>query len=661
MGNDGFGFTDVNDSSIFFDINSDGFKHRTSWPKAGDGLLAYDVNGNGIIDNGSEISFAQYLNGAQTDLEGLAIFDTNKDGIFSALDDKWSKFGVWQDANQNGVTDAGELRTLADMGIASIGLTSDGQFAVVDGQTIHGVGVITKADGSTLNMADVTISYSDEVQLTNPDGTTTVVTKPEFAPSGEVINGTADKDLLLGNNGNTVINGLEGDDVVVSSLGNDVIDGGAGNDLLYGAEGNDLIGGGVGDDVIFGGLGNDFIGGGDGHDAIMGEQGNDIIFGGAGNDYVSGGEGSDVVAAGAGDDQVIGESGNDALFGEDGNDQLAGMEGYDRLNGGAGDDLLDGGVQDDTLFGGDGNDTLVGGTGDDSMDGGAGNDTYVIARGVGQDTVIDEDATAGNLDTVQFGATILASDVAVSRDLKNLYLSITGTTDKVTLTNWFVSDASKVEQATFADGTVWDLTEKAAALSIPTEGDDFLVGTTGDDMLDALGGNDTLAGLSGSDYLQGGTGNDTYLFGRGAGVDYVYEYDSTANNIDTIQIDAEVSSADVKVSRDADNLTLNINGTEDKLTLLGWFSSDASKVEQVRFADGSVWDMAALATKAADTVLSAGGGNSMIVGTPLGDTLVGNASNNLLDGGGGADTMIGGAGDDTYVVDNAGDLVIGIE
>ena len=92
---------------------------------------------------------------------------------------------------------------------------------MVDGQTIHGVGVITKADGSTLNMADVTISYSDEVQLTNPDGTTTVVTKPEFAPSSEVINGTL-MNLLLGNDATPHLEGH----VVVSSLGNDVIDGG---------------------------------------------------------------------------------------------------------------------------------------------------------------------------------------------------------------------------------------------------------------------------------------------------------------------------------------------------------------------------------------------------------------------------------------------------
>jgi VCBS repeat-containing protein len=541
LGNDGFGFTNVVDSSIFFDINSDGFKHRTSWPKAGDGLLTYDVNGNGIIDNGSEISFAQYLNGAQTDLEGLAAFDTNKDGIFSALDDKWSKFGVWQDSNQNGITDAGELRTLDDMGIASIGLASDGQFAVVDGQTVHGVGVITKADGSTLNMADVTVSYSDQVQLTNPDGTTTVVTKPEFAPSGEVINGTADKDLMLGNNGNTILNGLEGDDVIVSSIGNDVIDGGAGNDLLYGAEGNDLIGGGVGDDVIFGGLGNDFIGGGDGHDAIMGEQGNDIIFGGAGNDFVSTGDGNDVVAAGLGDDQVLGEGGNDALFGEEGNDQLAGMDGYDRLNGGAGDDVLDGGAQDDTLFGGDGNDTLIGGAGADTMEGGIGNDTYEVDS---TSDIVIEAADAG-IDSVQSSVSYALSD-----NVENL--TLTGA------------------EAINATGNTLD---------------NVITGNSAANVLDGGAGADTLIGGQGNDTLMGGAGNDRYVFNLGDGADTIVD----ASGSDTLFIGSNLTEANLEGFRVGDDMLINVLGTTDAITLTNWFVPGQG-VNRIEFADGSFLD-----------------------------------------------------------------------
>lgn len=194
----------------------------------------------------------------------MAAFDTNSDGIFSVLDAKWNRFGVWQDANQNGITDPGEFKSLDQMGIAAISLASDGKFSIINGQSIHGLGHVTKVDGSTLALADVTLAYSEEVQITNADGTTSVTLKTPFAPSGETVTGTADKDLLLGNNGNTIIEAMAGDDVVMSDIGNDMIDGGAGNDLIYAGGGNDLVMGGTGDDVVFAGLGDDIVLGGDG-------------------------------------------------------------------------------------------------------------------------------------------------------------------------------------------------------------------------------------------------------------------------------------------------------------------------------------------------------------------------------------------------------------
>jgi len=43
-----------------------------------------------------------------------------------ANDADFGKFAVWQDANSNGVAEAGEVTSLADAGISSIGLVSDG-------------------------------------------------------------------------------------------------------------------------------------------------------------------------------------------------------------------------------------------------------------------------------------------------------------------------------------------------------------------------------------------------------------------------------------------------------------------------------------------------------------------------------------------------------
>ena len=52
--------------------------------------------------------------------------DTSVDGLLNARDAQFAEFMVWQDANQNGVSDAVEVRSLADWGITEINLASDG-------------------------------------------------------------------------------------------------------------------------------------------------------------------------------------------------------------------------------------------------------------------------------------------------------------------------------------------------------------------------------------------------------------------------------------------------------------------------------------------------------------------------------------------------------
>jgi hypothetical protein len=53
-------------------------------------------------------------------------FDSNKGGVFDAKDAAFSQFGVSQDSNGDSKVEAGDYKTLADMGTASINLTSDG-------------------------------------------------------------------------------------------------------------------------------------------------------------------------------------------------------------------------------------------------------------------------------------------------------------------------------------------------------------------------------------------------------------------------------------------------------------------------------------------------------------------------------------------------------
>ena len=123
---DGLELVALEESTAFFDLDGDGYRERVAWVSADDGFLAYDKDGDGAIAAHDELSFVGYVEGAQTDLEGLSHFDTNGNGELDPGDADWSKFRVWQDLNRDGESDPGELRTLTEAGISSIPLTGDG-------------------------------------------------------------------------------------------------------------------------------------------------------------------------------------------------------------------------------------------------------------------------------------------------------------------------------------------------------------------------------------------------------------------------------------------------------------------------------------------------------------------------------------------------------
>jgi hypothetical protein len=124
-----------------------------------------------LVHDNSQYAFAQYAttyaNGLDangktpTDLSGLAeAFDSNRDGVFDEQDAQFDEFKVWQDANQNGVSDAGEVRSLADVGIASINLVSDGVVSTpAAGVTEAGRTTATATDGSSVLVSDAGFEY----------------------------------------------------------------------------------------------------------------------------------------------------------------------------------------------------------------------------------------------------------------------------------------------------------------------------------------------------------------------------------------------------------------------------------------------------------------------------------------------------------------------
>jgi WD40 repeat protein len=170
---------------VRFDYDGDGSEDATAWVGADDGILVFDANSNRFVDSGGEIVFSTSVH--MTDLQGLIVFDSNGDGLLSADDADFAKFGVWQDANSNGKVDFGEFKTLAESGILSISLTSDNNSYVAAGGDVyvHGEAMFNRVDGTTGRAADATFAVGNGT----PD--------PVIHLVGSALNSLQSSDLIL--------------------------------------------------------------------------------------------------------------------------------------------------------------------------------------------------------------------------------------------------------------------------------------------------------------------------------------------------------------------------------------------------------------------------------------------------------------------------------
>lgn len=109
------------------------------------------------------------------------------------------------------------------------------------------------------------------------------------------------------------VNGTPNNDIFKGTASADLINGLAGSDRLYGNAGNDTINDGDGDDIAYGGNDNDALLGGNGSDRLYGDAGNDELLGDAGNDILYGGDGDDLLNGDAGSDRLYGNAGIDTF------------------------------------------------------------------------------------------------------------------------------------------------------------------------------------------------------------------------------------------------------------------------------------------------------------------------------------------------------------
>lgn len=155
---------------------------QISWTDSvySNGFLVLDRNGDGVINDGSELFGTETPQPPTTHPNGfnaLAVYDLpanggNGNGEIDPGDAIFAKLKIWIDANHNGVSDPGELHSLKDLGIAGLSLK------------YHADGITDQYGNRFRDTADYTDSAGnqrdrlyDVLLLLGPSSTTTTAAK----------------------------------------------------------------------------------------------------------------------------------------------------------------------------------------------------------------------------------------------------------------------------------------------------------------------------------------------------------------------------------------------------------------------------------------------------------------------------------------------------
>jgi hypothetical protein len=150
---------------VQFDLLASGQPVQTGWVAPSDGLLVRDLNVDGTINNGTELfgNATVLADGSKASdgYQALAELDSNHDGVISNADAVFSQLGVWIDADTDGVSDAGELRSLTDLGITEIAVTAEVTTTQDNGNTIGLTSSYQTVDGVKHLAGDVWFAAQD--------------------------------------------------------------------------------------------------------------------------------------------------------------------------------------------------------------------------------------------------------------------------------------------------------------------------------------------------------------------------------------------------------------------------------------------------------------------------------------------------------------------
>lgn len=674
LSGNGVQLTSLSQSNAYFDLYGTGFAVHTGWVGPETGILVEDNNGNGKVDNITEL----FGNSSVDGFSALSALDTNHDGVIDASDPGFSNLKVWVDENGNGATDPGELKTLAQLDINSINLTSTTVNQDSSGNTIEEIAAFSRANGTTGEIAE---AYFDNSQLDsqfqgsyqfNP----TVLTLPNLRGYGTLpdlfIAMSLDPTLLQ------MVKNLT--DATVADAANFASQTRA---ILYQWAGVGNVGPnnrgsyvdaqelGVLERFVGESFVSRFTGGSDPSNWHQGEVLNDAF-----NQLLNSVE-TRLLAQGPLASYMPDVTFNydtDALVGRDDLSGLtnalivatpstqAGAESYwasvapliGSFSSALG--LAPSSYQstltsafanlnipftvmqavDGNVFLGNGNTSLVATIpGSHFFDGGR---TVRYEQSVGDGDIFLFNAGYGNLEIneanygltphnlLELGAGISESSVTVKATLDGTGLVLTDgvSGDQITLDGMLSDPSRGIQQVQFSDGTVWTAQQLVQMETTGTSGNDTLFGS--------FSGGNTFDGKGGIDIEVGRGGNNTFIFNQGYGW-LTINGDWGLSN-DTLQLGSGITPDSVKFGIDQyKGITLTIGSNGDQIWL-----GDAEFLKQVQFADGTVWTADQLRALAHD-----------IQGTTGNDTLYGIYGADTFDGKGGNDLEIGRGGNDTFI------------
>lgn len=623
LGDDGIDTLDIDETNIYFDTQNTGFATKTGWVSKDEGFLVVDKNNDGKITHQNELFGSEDTTG----FEDLKKYDSNKDGVINSLDSNFKDLKVWQDLNENGITDEGELKTLEQMGINSINLTPVELNIEQNQNTITGMSSYTTTDGRTHNIYNVNFAFNKI--YTQYEGTyelsIDVLDMPWLRGYGQV------KDLQLKMSEDETFKAYVKELSAIDDA-----------KMLY-----DKM-----DEFLAKWIGCDDI---DSNAEVNGINSRELEIL---NKYLNLGLEGEISA----DKKVFFDHAYSGLKNKIYANFIAQTEIGDAF------EINYDYKTDSMLYNDNTYEKLITNLPHQKNF----YASYIIASVLNDAGSLDGNKLAYTITQKGFGASLISYlnsgfQILDSGDIElltpNTPMYVIGTSGDDTITG---TDNADIIYGMDGDDIL-----------IGGAGDDYLSGGNGNDILIGGDGNDTMDGGAGDDQLDGGYGNDIYIY-DGQGKDtvlderwvkiarqewyqsgwwifkrwkykWVYQDKLVDAGNDTVIFGDDVQEKDVQISKKGNDLIFELKNTDNKLTIKNWYSSSEQRVEKFVFADGFVINHAQIMNSITDKA-----GTDSIVGTNKDNYILSVSGNDTINAKKGDDAIINYEGDTTYIF-NKGD------